>query len=88
MANFPNSDNPNILNLAVMEMCRVRRGEEFKPEDVVKWLFPESWEYFVEDVYAAIDDLQKEGKIEVLENGKQVCSKGFAGTDLRIRSKS
>ncbi|MCS4434442.1 DUF3253 domain-containing protein [Aquiflexum gelatinilyticum] len=88
MANFPDSENPNILTLAIMEMCRVRKGQEFRPEDVVKWLFPESWEYFVEDVHAAMDDLQKKGKIEVLENGEPVCSQGFANADLRIRSKS
>ena len=88
MTNFPDSENPNILTLAIMEMCRVRKGEEFRPEEVVKWLFPESWEYFVEDVYAAMYDLQKEGKIEVLENGEPVYSEGFANADLRIRSKS
>ena len=88
MANFPDSENPNILTLAIMEMCRVRKGEEFRPEEVVKWLFPESWEYFVEDVYAAMYDLQKEGKIEVLENREPICYEGFAIADLRIRSKS
>mgnify|MGYP006209743625 FL=1 len=88
MANFPDSENPNILTLAIMEMCRVRKGEEFRPEEVVKWLFPESWEYFVEDVYAAMYDLQKEGKIEVLENGERVCSEEFTIADLRIRPKS
>jgi hypothetical protein len=88
MVHFPDSENSNILTLAIMEMCRVRKGEEFRPEEVVKWLFPESWEYFVEDVYAAMDVLQKQGKIEVLENGKQIFSKGIADANLRIRAKS
>lgn len=77
-----------ILEVAIIEMCRIRKGDGFLPSEVLKWLFPESWEHFLEDIYIAMANMQKKGEIEVLKNGVEVFAEGFFDSELRIRPKS
>lgn len=60
---------PNILALAILEMCRMRMGQSFYPSDVVKWLYPQDWEYFLTDIGIEMMRLYKEGKVLVTQNG-------------------
>ncbi|MCH6199225.1 DUF3253 domain-containing protein [Aquiflexum sp. LQ15W] len=62
------SENPNVLAVAILEMCRLKRGHPFYPEEVVRWIYPESWRYFVEEVLEEMMKLYRLGKIEVTQN--------------------
>lgn len=63
---------PNILSMAIMEMIRMRKGDSFGPEEVVKWIYPSSWRYFMDEVLAQMMLLYREGKISVSLNGKLI----------------
>lgn len=60
---------PNILAVAILEMCRMRKGQSFCPSDVVKWLYPQDWEFFLTDIRIEMMRLYKEGKVLVTQNG-------------------
>lgn len=55
-----------------MEMGRLSRGASFSPSDVVRWVYPTSWEYFTEDVEEAMMELYREGKIAVTQNDREI----------------
>lgn len=63
---------PNILALAIMEMCRMRKGQSFCPSDVGKWLYPNDWEFFLADIRKEMMHLYREGKVLVTQYGKPI----------------
>ncbi|GAB2630726.1 hypothetical protein [Belliella aquatica] len=50
-------------------MARLKQGQDFNPLEVLQWIFPEAWEYFIPDVLIEIERLHLEGKIVVKQNG-------------------
>lgn len=50
-------------------MSRMKKGASFSPEEVLRWIFPEAWEYFLPDILSEIERMKMQGKIMVLQNG-------------------
>lgn len=61
--------NIPILEIAILEMARMKMGKSFSPEEVIQWIFPDAWQNFIPDILLEIERLHQEGKIKVLENG-------------------
>jgi hypothetical protein len=74
----------SILEQAILEMGRLSQGESFAPSDVVKWIYPTSWEYFTEDVEEVMMELYREGKIAVTQNNKEIPKDGLPQGLVRI----
>lgn len=74
----------SILEQAILEMGRLSRGASFSPSDVVKWVYPTSWEYFVEDVKEVMMELYREGKIAVTQNDKEIPKDSMPEGPVRI----
>ncbi|MCH6233046.1 DUF3253 domain-containing protein [Cognataquiflexum rubidum] len=81
------SDHPHILADAIMEMCRVKKGESFCPSEVVKWIYPESWYHFMEEVTTEMMKLYQSGKIEVTQNHLPIPMEGIPKGEVRIKAK-
>jgi hypothetical protein len=81
------SENLNILAIAIMEMCRMKKGESFCPSEVVKWIYPASWEYFLEDVKREMMRLYQIGKIEVTQNQIPIPFDIVPVDEVRIKCK-
>jgi hypothetical protein len=62
----------NILAIAILQMGRMRKGNSFCPSEVVRWIYPQDWRFFMEDVREAMMDLYRRGLIEVTQQGKAV----------------
>lgn len=60
--------NISILEVAEHEMVRAQKAQPFRPEEVIKWIFPQAWKYFIPDVLVVIDRLHREGAILVIHN--------------------
>jgi hypothetical protein len=68
---FPkNYIEPNILRLAILEMIRMKGNSSFCPSEVVRWIYPNAWEYFMEEVRTEMMQLYRLGEISVTHNGK------------------
>jgi hypothetical protein len=81
------SENPNILSIAIMEMCRLKNEESFCPSEVIKWIYPESWQYFLEDVLIEMMKLYQAGMIEVTNNQIPIPPDRIPDGELRIKSR-
>jgi hypothetical protein len=46
-----------ILEIAILEMGRMKAGCSFLPSDVVKWMYPQDWEHFIPEVLHAMMNL-------------------------------
>ncbi|MEN2282006.1 hypothetical protein AAGF08_07685 [Algoriphagus sp. SE2] len=57
----------DILQTALLEMCRKRRNIFFYPEDIIREMFPEDWRHFLPELESLINSLYKRGVIEVEE---------------------
>lgn len=75
---------PNILSMAILEMLRIRKGEDFEPEEVAKWIYPSSWDHFMDEVLAQMMLLYREGKISVSKNGKPISIHELPDENVRI----
>lgn len=60
---------PNILRQAILEMLRMQRNSSFCPSEVVRWIYPQDWRHFMEDVQVEMMELYREGKIDVTQEG-------------------
>lgn len=87
MANFPKPDNSNILAVAILEMCRIKKEESFCPSEVVKWIYPQSWKHFMDEVLEEMMILYNTGKIEVTQNQLPIPTDSFPKGEVRIKAK-
>jgi hypothetical protein len=62
--------NKGILVLATMEMAKRKKNTAFCSSEVVKWVYPNDWECFLEEENKALNWLFDNGYIS-LENGGQ-----------------
>lgn len=60
-------DSIPILETAILEMGRLKGGESFSPKEVIQWIFPQSWEYFIPEIMEEIMRLYQEGKISIVQ---------------------
>ncbi|MCF1751509.1 DUF3253 domain-containing protein [Mariniradius sediminis] len=75
----------DILSLAILEMCRMRRGSNFCPSEVVRWMYPQDWRHFMEDVRISMMDLYRQGKIVVTQGGIPVGLEEMPKGPVRIQ---
>lgn len=61
-----------VLRTAILVFCRRRKGVSFYPSEIVRQMYPEDWELFVDDLITEMDGMQKERLIELSQNGKLV----------------
>jgi hypothetical protein len=87
MAKFTIPEHPKILAIAIMEMCRMKKGESFCPSEVVKWIYPTSWPHFLEDVKREMMDLYQMGKIEVIQNQIPIPLDKIPVGEVKIKAK-
>lgn len=78
----------NILEIAILEMCRSKGGESFSPADVVKWIYPQHWYYFLAEVTDVMMQLHKAGKIIVLHDTIPLQQGEIPIGPLRIQAKT
>lgn len=58
----------DILETALLEMCRKRKKNFFNPEDIIREMFPEDWKHFLPELESLIKSLYIGGKIEIEES--------------------
>ncbi|MFD2202969.1 DUF3253 domain-containing protein [Shivajiella indica] len=62
-------ENHSILEIAILEMGRMKKGVPFSPSDVVRWIYPQDWRYFMSEVRVAMMNLYKNGNILLTQKG-------------------
>lgn len=77
----------NILNLAIMEMAKRKKGESFCPSEVVRWIYPFDWQFFMEDVNEAMMNLYRRGWIKVTQKNQDIDPNFLPNGPVRIQLK-
>ncbi|MBD8489269.1 hypothetical protein IFO69_10980 [Echinicola sp. CAU 1574] len=58
----------NILEIAILEMCRQKGEKSFSCDEVIQWMYPQDWEKFTKDIHLAAQGLKQKGKIMLSES--------------------
>ncbi|WP_200978554.1 hypothetical protein [Echinicola sp. 20G] len=58
----------NILEIAILEMCRQKGEKPFLCNEVIQWIYPQDWEKFTKEIQLAAQGLKQKGKIMLSEN--------------------
>ena len=74
-----------MLETAILEMGRVRGESSFCPSEVVRWIYPQDWRFFMEDIQAEMMRLYREGKVVILQKNLPVDPNDFPQGPVRIR---
>lgn len=77
----------NILRQAILEMLRMQRNSSFCPSKVVRWIYPQHWRHFMEDVQVEMMELYREGKIDVTQQGVAIDQDHLPLGPVRISKK-
>ncbi|WP_304517661.1 DUF3253 domain-containing protein [Cecembia rubra] len=77
----------NILEMAILEMGRMRKGGTFCPSEVVRWMYPQDWRFFMDDVKEVMMKLYREGKITVFQKNNPVDIHSIPKGPVRIKLK-
>ncbi len=75
---------PDILRLAILEMGRMRGDKSFCPSEVVRWMFPVDWRYFMPDVQKKMMELYQAGEVTVTQKGQPVRKEEMPIGPVRI----
>lgn len=74
-----------VLETAILEMGRKAGQESFCPTQVAKWLYPQAWLHFMEDVHETMMEMYREGKITVYQDGKEINPNATPEGPIRIK---
>lgn len=77
-------DKISVLATAILQMGRMKKDESFTPEEVVQWIYPQHWQFFVLEVLEEMMDLYRKGKIRVICNGELVPKDQIPKVPVRI----
>ncbi|MEX0883596.1 MAG: DUF3253 domain-containing protein [Cyclobacteriaceae bacterium] len=77
----------NILNLAILEMAKRKNGASFCPSEVVRWIYPADWQFFMGDVNEAMMDLYRGGWINVTQKDKAIDPNFLPQGPVKIKLK-
>ncbi len=66
-------------------MGRRRGASTFCPSEVVRWLYPQDWELFMDDVKTEMMLLYQEGLILVSQNGQPIKTNSLPKGPVRIK---
>jgi hypothetical protein len=64
----------NPLRQGILEMIRMRPKHPFSPEEVIQWIYPADWKYFLKDIQEEMMELYQEGLIQVTKHGLPIDS--------------
>jgi len=56
-----------VLRTAILDMLRLKKGESFNSSEVVRQMYPQDWEQFLEEVNTEIFELYREGLLSIDE---------------------
>lgn len=73
-----------VLRTAILEMCRQKKESAFCPSEVVKWIFPVDWEHFQKEIRSVALEMNREGLIQILQNGKPIDPESIPMGPIRI----
>jgi hypothetical protein len=60
----------NVLRTAILDFCRRKKGTPFYPSEIVRQMYPEDWELFVDDLKGELSRMHKEDLIDLRRDGK------------------
>ena len=61
-----------VLRVAILYFCRRKKGKPFDPAEVVRQMFPQDWELFMEEILAEAHQMSQEGLIQLTQAGNPV----------------
>jgi hypothetical protein len=76
---------PSIIEIAILEMARIRKGASFCPSEVMRWMYPQDWRFFMDDVKEEMMRLYREGKISVTQKNEPVNPQNLPKGPVRIK---
>jgi hypothetical protein len=76
---------PPVLETAILEMGRIRGEASFCPSEVVRWIYPQDWKYFMEDIQCEMMRLYRAGKVTILQNKTPIDPDKIPSGPVRIR---
>lgn len=77
-----------VLRTAILDFCRRKKGNPFRPSEIVQQMFPEDWEFFVEDLNAELLDMWRENLIEISQNSTVLVTLEIPDEPVSILEKS
>ncbi|WP_375582482.1 hypothetical protein [Cyclobacterium xiamenense] len=77
----------DILVVATMEMAKRKKGSFFPASDVVQWIYPNDWHYFMEEEMEALMWLHQHGFLEVEAAGRPLAPNFLPADPVTIRLK-
>jgi Protein of unknown function (DUF3253) len=66
-----------VLRTAILEMCRQKKKDAFYPDEVLKLMFPQDWEQFLEEILTVALEMYKEELILITQNGMPIDPASF-----------
>jgi hypothetical protein len=61
----------NVLRIAILDFCRRKKGKSFYPSEIVRQMFPQDWELFVENLQEELAIMENENLIHLSWVGDQ-----------------
>ncbi len=65
----------DILETAILEMGRQKQHCPFSASEILRWVYPQDWQQFFPELLATLEKLQKEGKIDLLDEKGKTASR-------------
>ncbi len=81
---YPEED---ILSVAILEMAKHRQGKSFCPSEVVRWIYPNDWRHFMEDVNESMMHLYRRGLVVITQENLPVDTNFLPSGPVRIALK-
>jgi hypothetical protein len=75
-----------VLRTAILDMLRRKKDKIFTSSEIVKQMYPEDWEHFLEDVNTEAIALDREGLIKICGDHNDVNSDLKTMVSLKISS--
>lgn len=74
----------NVLRTAILDWCRRSGGTSFLAGDVLRSMFPEDWELFVEDLVEELMQMHREGILVFYRDGVVLSPDDFIDAKVEI----
>lgn len=73
-----------VLRTAILDFCRRKKGALFYPSEIVRQMFPEDWELFVEELGEELIRMSEENLIEISQEGNPPLTKRIPDLSVSI----
>lgn len=61
-----------VLRTAILDWVWRKKGKPFSPLEVIRQMYPQSWEYFIPDILEEMMQMNQEELIQVFLEGEKV----------------